>query len=309
MVKERNFKIHPPDDGRTKYKEAVGIISYTDGSVLNDKTGCGIHTTLGERVIYNGNFYLGNNTTVFQAEVKALQKSAEMLNKKGWVNQTITFFSDSQASLAALNKLTVNSDTVDKCIKSLNELGAKNKVHLRWVKAHVGIPGNEVADFLAKRGTSLGEGPSNELLPSLAKQKVEIKTYFQQIWSKAWNAYQEARQTKIWFPIPDIKKSLEVLNMKRGNLSRLVQFLTGHNNLKRHRNIQNGVIDPESCRLCEEDEESSYHVIAECPAMQYFRREIFQNPTSLPDTPVWSVMQVSKFLRESPVGNMLDSME
>ena len=62
-------------------------------------------------------------------------------------------------------------------------------------------------------------------------------------------------------------------------------------------------------RLCQEDEESSYHVIAECPAMQYFRREIFQNPTSLPDTPVWSVMQVSKFLRESPVGNMLDSME
>ena len=40
--------------------------------------------------IYNGNFYLGNNTTVFQAEVKALQKSADMLYNKGWTNQTIT---------------------------------------------------------------------------------------------------------------------------------------------------------------------------------------------------------------------------
>ena len=99
--------------------------------------------------------------------------------------------------------------------------------------------------------------------------------------------------------------------MKRGNLGRLVQFLTGHNKLKRHRNIQNGIIDPESCRLCQEDEESSYHVIAECPALQAYRGKIFQlpNPTILPDPPVWSVMQISKFLRESPVGDMLDGIE
>ena len=44
-------------------------------------------------------------------------------------------------------------------------------------------------------------------------------------WSEAWSAYQEARQTKIWFPIPDPKKSHQLLNMKRGNLGRLVQFL------------------------------------------------------------------------------------
>ena len=107
--------------------------------MLNEKTGCGIHTRLGDRVIYNGNFYLGNNTTVFQAEVTALKKSAEILHNQGWVNQTITMFSDSQASLAALNKLTVKSETVDQCIEALNVLGKNNKVHLRWVKAHVGI--------------------------------------------------------------------------------------------------------------------------------------------------------------------------
>ena len=111
-----------------------------------------------------------------------MQKSADMLHNNGWTNQTITFFSDSQASLAALNKLTVSSDTVDKCINSLNALSTKNKVHLRWVKAHVGIPGNEVADFLAKRGTSLGVGPSNEMLPAVAKQKAEIKSYFLKKW-------------------------------------------------------------------------------------------------------------------------------
>ena len=118
-----------------------------------------------------------------------------LLNKK-WEKQTITFFSDSQASLAALNKLTIKSDTVDKCLNALNALGKKNTIHLRWVKAHVGIHGNEVADSLAKKGSSLGEGPTNEILTPLIKQKSGINDYFHRKWSKAWKSYEEARQTK-----------------------------------------------------------------------------------------------------------------
>ena len=108
--------------------------------------------------------------------------------------QTITFFSDSQASLAALNKLTVKSDTVDKTLNALNDLGKKNTVHLRWVKAHVGIHGNEVADFLAKKGSSLGEGPINEILIPQSKQKYEINDYFKKSGQKPGRSM--ARQGK-----------------------------------------------------------------------------------------------------------------
>ena len=129
----------------------LGIVSYTDGLLLNNKTGCSVHTVLGKTVIYNGNFYLGNTATVFQAEITAIRKSAQMLLRAGWKNQTITFYSNSQASLAALNKSTVNSYAVEKCLNDLNILGKENQVHLRWVKAHVGIHGNEIADFLEKK--------------------------------------------------------------------------------------------------------------------------------------------------------------
>ena len=95
MVKERNFKVHPPDDGRIKYKEATGIISYTDGSVLENKTGCGVHTVQGKRVIYNGHFYLGNASMVFEAEVTAIRKSAEMLVNIQMKKQFIIFNFDS----------------------------------------------------------------------------------------------------------------------------------------------------------------------------------------------------------------------
>ena len=89
IVKEKHFTIHAPDDGRIKQKQATGIVSYTDGSVLDNKTGCGVHTIQENRVIYNGNFYLGNTTTVFQAEVTAIRKSAEMLVNKKMEKQTI----------------------------------------------------------------------------------------------------------------------------------------------------------------------------------------------------------------------------
>ena len=262
-MQERNFKVHNPEDGRIKRRECIGIVSYTDGSLLKNKTGCGVHTVCGKRVIYNGNFYLGNTATVFQAEITAIRKSAEMLLDSGWKSQTITIYSDSQASLAALNKLTVNSDTVEKCLNALNALGKDNGIHLRWVKAHVGIHGNEIADFLAKKGSSLGDGPTDEILIPKAKQKLEINDYFQSKWSKAWKFYDQARQTKIWFPKPDQKKSLQLLRLGRKILSRLTQFLTGLNKLKRHKNLQNRVIDPYSCRLYLEEEESSFHVIAE----------------------------------------------
>ena len=259
-------------------------------------------------MIYNGHFYLGDNTSVFQAELKAIQKSAEMLHSKGWINKNITIFSDSQASLAALSKLTITSDTVNKCNKALNILGENNKVHLRWVKAHVGIPGNEVADALAKCGTALGEGPSNEILPSYTKQKQLIYDYFKDKWSKAWILYPEARQTKIWFPIPNAKKSHQLLQMNRVNLSKFVQFITGHNKLERHRNLQKGISDPESCRLCMEDEETSWHIIADCPALLRTRQKIFHK--NLLQEPIrWKVHQINNFIGNTIIGDMLEGKD
>jgi hypothetical protein len=87
IVRERNFVVHDPENGRIKIKEANGIISYTDGSVYKNKTGCGVHTLHRKRVIYNGNFYLGNTTTVFQAEVTAIKSQHKCyLTQDGKIN-------------------------------------------------------------------------------------------------------------------------------------------------------------------------------------------------------------------------------
>ena len=84
----------------------------------------------------------------------------------------------------------------------------------------------------------------------------------------------------------------------------LVQIITGHNFLNRHKSI----VDPDEdayCRLCLEDEESSWHIVAECPALAVKRREVFETHC-LESPPDWSPHQLSQFLRERTVRLLLD---
>ena len=69
-----------------KFQEATGTNSQLY-KWFSTKTGCGVHKVLGKRVVYSGNFYLANTTAVFQAEVTALKKLAEMFVGAGWTHQ------------------------------------------------------------------------------------------------------------------------------------------------------------------------------------------------------------------------------
>jgi hypothetical protein len=112
-------------------------------------------------------------------------------------------FSDSQACLATLESITVKSSLVQDCIEALNLVGNCNMLHLRWVKGHVGIHGNEMADLLANRGTTLGTGPIEDLPIPAVNLKNTLKTHFYQKWKTMWKNHTKCKQTKLWFAEPD----------------------------------------------------------------------------------------------------------
>ena len=139
--------------------------------------------------------------------------------------------------------------------------------------------------------------------PQRNEQVVDINYYYNR-WNREWKTYPDARQTKQWFPNTDRHKSKKILQLDKVQLGKTVQFLTGHNNLMRHRHIKDKTINP-TCRMCKEAEESSLHVIAKCPKLWRTRWNIFHQH-QLTDTPNWTLCQVTRFLRESPIGGLLD---
>ena len=77
-----------------------------------------------------------------------------------WINEnlgtpsTINLFSDSQASLLPLTSTSISSRLVLEIADQLKTLGTSHRVELRWVPGHEGVYGNELADELAREGSS-----------------------------------------------------------------------------------------------------------------------------------------------------------
>jgi ribonuclease HI len=135
---------------------------YTDGSKFKNQTGQGgIIYYPGQHPAQYGTWSKRghNQNTVFQMEVEAIRYAAMAL-KSLWVDKpegpnVATIFVDNQASLKALNKYEIASTETHDAKTALNEAGLLGSITLRWIKAHVGYPGNEEADILAKGGSQL----------------------------------------------------------------------------------------------------------------------------------------------------------
>ena len=82
----------------------------------------------------------------------------------------------------------------------------------------------------------------------------------------------------------------------------MTQFITGFNRLNRHESLVNPDV-LSTCRLCEEDEETSWHLAADCPALLFKRRECFKE-NILDDPPDWRVYDLQQFLLKAKIKEM-----
>jgi ribonuclease HI len=285
-------------------------IIYTDGSRINSRTGGGIVVYERGFCVEERSYSLNHNATVFQAEVYSIMKAAQYIEEMECTGRHYVIYVDSQAALYALASNNITSNMVKRAIESLNSAGEDNIIKLKWVKAHIGYIGNEAADTAAKRGANdplieAQDGPR----PSKAVIRNFLHDQADKAWEMRWKNLTTCRQTKQWFPTIDNCRSKYLITRNRKMFSVLTQLITGHNFLNRHSKLVQET-DELGCRFCmEEEDESSFHVFAECPSFARIRLSIFGHHTLVAPLQ-WSGSQLVSYLRETDIGRrILDQQE
>jgi ribonuclease HI len=141
--------------------EADTLQVFTDGSKMDGRTGSGVVIQSDcnpDKTHLPTHFYceyLGKMATVFQAEVyaiiMAINKLHTILDDLAVKPKLIQIISDSRSALQSLDRPTTTSSLILECKQALTTLHKRVPIQLRWIRAHVGHAGNELADTWAKR--------------------------------------------------------------------------------------------------------------------------------------------------------------
>ena len=233
----------------------------------------------------------------------AIFKAAKYVLNNKHNYSTVIIHCDSQAALKAIQNPYVRSNMVADTVRLLQKLKTEGiKVTIRWIKAHVGITGNEAADLAARVG-ALEVSRTTPVRKSDAHFKAQFKTWLYDKWSDRWNLYKEARQTKQFFSGPELSKAKALLKLSRWEISNFLGLVTGHNNLNYHSSL----IDPnieDSCRFCCKERETFFHWATECPNLYTYRTDCFLDQVVCNDMK-WSVRDVLKFANKPELNEAL----
>ena len=108
-------------------------------------------------------------------------------------------------------------------------------------------------------------------------------------------------------PVPDEKRSREILGLDKVDCSILLRFISGHNHCNYHNHIIDRDVDP-TCRLCHGLNgavESSVHLI-DCPALLQHRKQWWRNG-KCPSN--WRVKDLLDYIKLPEIRALEDSFE
>jgi len=135
--------------------------------------------------------------------------------------------------------------------------------------AATGVPGHcgiERVNLLAKQAScSCFTRPEPSVDISTSTIRSSINSWAIQEQSRLLQALPKCRQAKLFLNTPVKVLARFALSLEKKDLRILVGLLTGHADLNRHLKIM-GLRNKAVCPLCQDEEETSIHFIAQCSA-------------------------------------------
>ncbi|XP_067134919.1 uncharacterized protein [Centruroides vittatus] len=287
------LKVHPAHriglDWDVGEPTGIGVEIYTDGSKDGGLVGAAYCVYSGGVHVYSQSVRLNEEASVFQAELVALAGASQwILLHPG--PEPVTVYSDSQSSLQALSDGYHRDELVREIRGRVLRARHERHVALRWVRGHIGIPGNERADQLAKAGAR-GPFVTRTVEPSATYIKGTLLQWSMRSWQESWTQSTVGRSTHAF--VPDV--GLTPVSCCR----LLTQILTGHGRFPHFKSILG---QGDGCCSCGCPRGDARHYVLDCPLTEDFRRGADQVDWSKPPEQVLRTLAASE-------GNLLKLKE
>lgn len=289
--KEVKFWSHPADFVRVAdhEKESQNQIQVdTDGSKSTEGTGSGIAIFTSNNLIAQMKYKLNRKCTNNQAEQLAILKALKHLQQSNG-QRTVTIHTDSQITLQSLKNRKIHTNLIEEIRRQTKEMELQGwDIEFRWIKAHAGHHGNEIADRLAKEAAtsreideSYNKIPKSVVLSEMNENSVET-------WQREWDQTAKGAITKSFLP-----NVAQRLKLKINTSPNCTTLLTGHGNIKSYLHKYK-IIDNPMC-TCNTAEQSVDHLIYDCKLIEQERETLKAKVLRLENWPVNKNKLISEY--------------
>ena len=239
-------------------EEASAIQMFTDGSKSEQGVGAGVAIFQAGTHIASLQYKLSERCTNNQAEQLAILKALEYTENLQTDHKTVTIYTDSRVTMDSLKNSKIHTSLIDEIRRLWTRLGNGNwKIQLCWVKAHIGIQGNELADTLAKEAAAnidimecYNKAPKSVVRSELGKKSVEK-------WQRDWVHTTKGQITKEYFPTV-----ADRLKVKINLTNNFTTMVTGHGNIRSYL-YRFKILETPLCS-CGTEEQTIDHLLYKC---------------------------------------------
>ncbi|KAJ4430831.1 hypothetical protein ANN_19422 [Periplaneta americana] len=243
----------------TKPNEDYAYEIYTDGSKSSEGVDSGVAVFFGGDLVQQSKFRLHGECSNNQAEQFAILKALHIVNDLQLQHntpKTASLYTDSKITLDSLQNSRNHNSLIEEIRKELTSLrGTGWIITFSWVKAHIGIFGNELADRLAKKATRedtlhYSKIPMSGVTKTLGEESLAN-------WENQWQLAKNGAETRRYFPQVSQRLALHI-PVSAG----LTTMLTGHGRINAYYHRFRIIQDP-TCS-CNNGEETVEHILLEC---------------------------------------------
>ena len=179
-------------------------------------------------------------------------------------------FTDSKITLDSLQNTSNHAYLIEEIRKRVAILeSSKWKIGFSWIKAHVGIYGNEMADRLA-------EEVARSKDTNIAFHRIPKSTLYYEVeeearqWQSKWEKCPKAATMKQYFPAVQDR-----LNMKISMTPSIAAIVTGHGKTRVYLH-RFKLMEHTTC-VCKHGDQTTDHLLYHCTLLQTQREVLKQN--------------------------------